>query len=508
MKKPENALSFPMGLALLASPLLAQIQGPGSSASPYLVPTAAGVEITSILSAGDTVRHFDGGTQIYRMTGTPDGLGAFDNDRDDEDDWDEGFRGMGHARCHRDEGTFTVVMNHELTNAEGVARDHGGKGAFVSRWTLRKSDLKVVDGVDQMQHIRLWNPATSSYYDTTGVNFTRFCSADLAQPGAYYNPKTGLGTKDRLYLNGEETSGGRALAHIVTGRYDGTTYEFTGIGRAAWENLLASPYPQDKTIVIGDEDATPGAVYVYVGMKRSTGNSIERAGLVGGARFGIAVQGIAAEDRLAGIPAGARFALVAPTDPAVTKFWRPEDGAWDTRRANRYYFVTTDRYDQVKDGLGGTVGRSRLWRLTFDDIGRPEAGGKIEMLLDGTEAQNMLDNIAVDGKGKLILLEDVGGATHNGKVFSFDPDTRALVQIAKHDPARFGDIAVPPGPGFNQDEESSGVIDISDIVSNTRGYDTRRYNYFLIVDQAHVNVAAGDPAIVEKGQFLMIKAPR
>jgi hypothetical protein len=505
--KLENPIFLPLGLALLASPLLAQVQGPSSSATPYLVPTASGVEITSILTAGDSVAHFNGGTQLYRMSGTPDGLGAFDNDRDDDDGISED-RDRGHARCHRDEGTFTVVMNHELTNADGVARDHGGKGAFISRWTIRKSDLKVVNGVDQMQHIRLWNPATSSFYDSTGVSFNRFCSADLAGPGAYYNPKTGMGTKDRIYLNGEETSGGRALAHIVTGRYDGTTYEFTGIGRASWENLLASPYPQDKTIVIGDEDATPGSVYMYVGMKQSTGNTLERAGLIGGTRYGVAVQGIAAEDRMAGIPAGTRFSLVPASDASVTKFWRPEDGAWDTRNPNRYYFVTTDRFDQVKDGTGTQVGRSRLWRLTFDDIRAPEAGGKIEMMLDGTEAQNMLDNITVDEKGKLILLEDVGNSAHNGKVFGFDPDTRVLTQIAKHDPARFGDLAVPAGPGFNQDEETSGVIDISELVENTRGYNTRKYNYFLIVDQAHFNVAATDPSIVEKGQFLMIKAPK
>jgi len=505
--KIEYALSLPLGLALLASPLSAQVQGPSSSATPYLVPTAPGVEITSILTSGDTTRHFNGGSQLYRMSGTPDGLGAFDNDREDQDEFDED-RGRDQRRCDRDEGTFTVVMNHELTNTEGVARDHGGKGAFVSRWTIRKSDLKVVNGVDQMQHIRLWNAATAAFYDTTGVNFSRFCSADLAQPLAYYNPATGNGTKDRIYLNGEETSGGRALAHIVTGRYDGTTYEFTGIGRASWENLLANPYPQDKTVVIGDEDATPGGVYVYVGMKQSTGNAIERAGLIGGVRYGVAVQGIAAEDRFAGIPAGTRFSLVAANDPSATKFWRPEDGAWDTRKANRYYFVTTDRFDQKKDGLGASEGRSRLWRLTFDDIRNPEAGGSIEMMLDGTEAQNMLDNITVDEKGKLILLEDVGNSAHNGKVFSFDPNTRSLTQIAKHDPARFGDIGVPAGPEFNQDEETSGVIDISGLLENTRGYNTRKFDYFLIVDQAHFSVAATDPSIVEKGQLMMIKAPK
>jgi hypothetical protein len=33
-----------------------------------------------------------------------------------------------------------------------------------------------------------------------------------------------------------------------------------------------------------------------------------------------------------------------------TKFLRPEDGAWDKRNHNRYFFVTTDQMDAAKDG--------------------------------------------------------------------------------------------------------------------------------------------------------------
>src|ERR1700752_4553772 len=67
----------------------------------------------------------------------------------------------------------------------------------------------------------------------------------------------------------------------------------------------------------------------------------------------------------------------------VTEFLRPEDGAWDTRNPNVFYFVTTDRFDSKKDGSGTQVARSRLHRLTFDGIRQPELGGRYDMLLDG-----------------------------------------------------------------------------------------------------------------------------
>ena len=72
--------------------------GPSSSDAPYLVRHVPGVTLTSLLTSGDSV----GG---YRMAGTPDGLGAYDNG----------------------DGTFTVLMNHEFgagVERPAVAREH------------------------------------------------------------------------------------------------------------------------------------------------------------------------------------------------------------------------------------------------------------------------------------------------------------------------------------------------------------------------------------------------
>lgn len=470
-----------LGLAFAVHSAFAD-QGPSSSATPYLIPAAAGVTFTSVLTAGDAVKKKHKGNETYRMAGIPDGLGAYDNG----------------------DGTFTLLMNHEFGNTAGVVRDHGAKGAFVSRWQIRKSDLKVLAGEDQIALVQLWEPSTLSYVETAGVAFNRFCSADLPARSAFYNSRTGLGFADgRIYLNGEETSGGRAFAHLVDGRQHGTSYELPALGRAAWENLLASPYQQDRTVVVGTDDSTPGSVYVYVGQKRDGGNPIELAGLAGGELYAVAVSGVAAESRDTGIASSTRFSLAGAA--AGTKFLRPEDGAWDTVNPNRFYFVTTDRYDSIKDGVGTQMGRSRLWRLNFDSIEHPAWGGTIDMLLDGTEAGNMFDNITVDAAGNLILLEDVGNQAHNGKIWKYDVASNSLIVLGKHDPARFGDIGVPASGGFNQDEESSGVIDVTPLFQGIEGYDTAAFRYFLLDVQAHFNVQANDPEVVEKGQLLLMR---
>src|SRR4029079_8641796 len=77
-----------------------EIKGASSSQPPYLISTDPNVVIESILAAGDAV----GG---YKMSGIPDGLCAFDNG----------------------DGTFTVLMNHELSTGQGVVRAHGANGA-------------------------------------------------------------------------------------------------------------------------------------------------------------------------------------------------------------------------------------------------------------------------------------------------------------------------------------------------------------------------------------------
>ena len=458
--------------------------GPSSSASPYVVSVSPNVSTKSILTVGDAVNVKSDGVSPYRLVGIPDGLGAFDNG----------------------DGTFTVLMNHELGATAGVIRDHGARGSFVSKWTIRKDDLTVLKGEDLIQNVATWNQSASAFNaPAQGVAMGRLCSADLPATSAFYNAASGMGYDGRLFMNGEEVGAeGRAFAHAL----DGTSYELPYLGKFSWENSLANPATGDKTVVVGTDDSTPGQVYVYIGTKTNTGSPVDQAGLNSGNLYGVKVSGVTLENRDTGIASGTPFTLhnfgnvanttgaqlqAASTANGVTEFLRPEDGHWDSQNPAHFYFVTTDRFDTIKNPgtPANQVGRSRLWRLRFNDVTDPAAGGEIDMLLDGTEVQQMMDNMTVDsiGIGSLIQ-EDPGNQPYLAKVLRHDIASNGISVIAQHDPNRF----LPNAPNFlTQDEESSGIIDVSDILGE---------GWFLLDVQAHYST---DRELVEGGQLLALR---
>jgi hypothetical protein len=447
--------------------------GPSSSQTPYVVPTHDGVRTKALLTVGDSVNTKPDGTTPYRMVGIPDGLGAFDND----------------------DGTFTLLMSHELGNTAGVTRAHGGKGAFVSRWVIDKRTLKVLHGEDLVETVKLWN-GSAFVTPATPVAFNRFCSADLPAPSAFHDRRSKRGTRERLFLNGEEAGAeGRAFAHDM----DGTAYELPWLGKMSWENSVANPSTGIDTIVACTDDDAAGQVYVYAGVKQSTGATpVERAGLTNGTLFGVKVTGFPFEDAATGIPDGTRFTVVGFGDVSgttgatlqtssrargVTEFNRPEDAHWDPNSPNDLYFVTTASF----------TGNSRLWRLRFDDASFPELGGTIEQLLTGSEGPKMMDNITVSERGQVLIQEDPGGQSHLAKVWLYDIDDATLTLIAEHDPARF----TPGVSGFlTNDEECSGIIDVSDILGN---------GTFLLDVQAHY---ATDTETVQGGQLLLMEVDK
>jgi|CXWL01.1.fsa_nt_gi hypothetical protein len=487
-------------------------QGPSSSQAPYVNAIAAGVEFTSILTAGDAANNG------YRMSGTPDGLGAYDNN----------------------DGTMTVLMNHEMSSKEGVLHTHGAVGAYVSEWVINKQNLSVISGGDLIKNVYGWNAANQLPDSTTSiVTFSRFCSADLANPKVFFNPQSRLGSQARIYLNGEEGGNGYVVAHIATGDSSGSSFilgKFNpatngsgGYAIGSWENLLANPSPQDKTVVIGINDGGDGimknSIVVYAGNKTNTGSEVEKAGLSNGVIKFVSINGIDTEindetNRTTGITSGTRFSL---SDTASTTFSRPEDGAWNPDNPKEFYFVTTDRIDRTDLTVGRQKGGSRLWRLTFDNIKNFGVGGKIDLLLDaanlaggvGVDKPNMLDNISVNTDGTITLLEDAGDAEHNGKLWQFNPQDNSLKLLAKFDSALFGDIV---GGKFiegthTQDEETSGVIDITPILNRQ---DHKKHQ--LLVAQNHasathlksigaMNAEADAAATVQGGQLILMSAP-
>ncbi len=433
-----------VGGTALAAP--AGRTGPSSSDAPYLVRHVPGVTLTSILTSGDSVRG-------YRMAGTPDGLGAYDNGN----------------------GTFTVLMNHEFGATVSVPRSHGNaSGAFVSRWVVDSRTLKVLSGRDQI----------TSLVTTGPLEIDRLCSADLPAVSAWYDKKTGLGYRGRLFTNGEESApNGRAFAHVVD---SGVSYELTALGRAGWENVAANPATGARTVVVGQSDGGTQNVYVYAGTKQASGSPVERAGLTNGVTKAIAVAGFATESGAVDFPDTPQPFTLSDTG---TAFDRPEDGAWDPTDRDVYYFATT----------ASMTKHSRLWKVEFKDARKPELGGTITKVLEGpaddtpaSVGPKMIDNLTVNSRGQVLLQEDPGGNAYLAGIYQFDPDRGTLRRIADHDPQRF----VPGGAAFETiDEESSGIVPVPFLGAGK----------YLVADQNHTKVT--DPAQVEKGQLLLLKVP-
>lgn len=173
----------------------------------------------------------------------------------------------------------------------------------------------------------------------------------------------------------------------------------------------------------------------------------------------------------------------ASTADGITEFLRPEDAAWDPQHPNVLYFVTTNAFNAP----------SRLWKATFTDITRPELGGQIEAVLDGTEGQRMFDNITV-ANGKVILQEDPGNQPHLAKVWEYDIATDKLSELAKFDAAKF---TAGLGGFITEDEESSGVLDVTSLFG-----DATHRAYLL---DAQVHKLTNNPSTVEQGQLLLMK---
>jgi Ca2+-binding RTX toxin-like protein len=445
--------------------------GPSTSTDPFLLALEPNVRLTSIVTSGDALPS-DG-----LFGGVPDGIGAFDNG----------------------DGTITVLVNHELTNAEGIARDHGSIGAYVDRIVLDKATLEVVSADDLIKTVHQWNDATDSYFVGTTA-FSRFCSGDLPAQTALFNSADGLGTAAHIYFTGEETSPeGRATATIVDGPNAGNTYELPYLGNMAYENIVLNPFQQDKTVIAMDDDTSPpgqGQVYIYVGQKQSAGSDIDRAGLSGGQFYGIKVGAGGLEQN--GAALSGSFSLVALGNngdvsnstgaqietqsiaTGVTGFLRPEDFAWDPAHPNTAYFTTTNNFS----------GTSRIYQLTFNDISNPTAGGTIQAVVESSNyGAHMFDNLTV-ANGHVIVQEDPGNNAYVSRMWDYDIASHSFTQIATFNPGQFQ----PGAPNFiTQDEESSGVLDVTSLLGDS---DTRAYLF-----DAQVHSATGNPATVERGQL-------
>src|SRR5690606_34157876 len=108
------------------------------------------------------------------------------------------------------------------------------------------------------------------------------------------------------------------------------------------------------------------------------------------------------------------------------------------------------------------------------DIRNPLLGGRVDLLIDGSKSNqkvNMLDNMCVADDGLVYLTEDPGNSTYVARTWAYDPASDTMVQVAKCDEGRWGDLAVNGGtpgaiPPYNNNKEISGVIDVTSMFAH------------------------------------------
>lgn len=499
--RPITALVALGLLASLPGPASArEVAGPGSSQAPYVKAAALPGKHIALLTAGDAVGP-------VRMAGAPAGLAAMDNL----------------------DGSFSVFVSHDIPEGQGLQRRHGSTGGFISEWVYQKATLAPLRGSDLVSQV--WALEGTQWTARPAEPFQRLAGLDLADPTAYFHAVSGKGSTARLLLGGEAQANGRALAHIVSGSGKGSSHVLPWADRSsvaaqqvAWQQLRANPGSGSRTLVMAHLGGAQSGLLLYVGDKRLAGNDVERAGLVGGQVWRIEVPGFTTEDRRvdAGLGLVARttaFKLVGGSgDPLQdrvaggTRWLDPRDGGWDPLNPRRYYFVTTDRMDAAKDGgLNRDTGprqkgRSRLWRLTFSDLARPELGGTLELLLDGGgtgEAQQTLASLVVGRDGSIGLGEDPGLNAHPAQLWRYRYHAGTdrfgpLTSVVGADMALFGDVT---GPGqLSRAEGFTNLLDANPLLGLPGG------PRHCLLTALRDRTPDADPAVVEGGQQLLLCA--
>ena len=522
------------GIAVItATAFLAISAAPANAAAPvYVEAVATSATLTPFASAGDMV-----GT--YLVPGIPDGLGVIKNGN-----------------------SLRIITNHEwsATNAVAAGRTTAGglvSGSFLSDMTYDLRTQKVTKAVDLFKDV-VWYDYTTGKYGQTPVApagalvkdsfgtlnhsylLNRFCSGSLAPAGSFFDKASGYGFTDAVFLAGEE--GGDESRAFATNLTNGQLVQLPALGLAAWENVIPAPTKGKTTVLMTNEDgsATDSQQWMYVGTKTKTGTWYEKAGFTNGKSYVVAAAAGAAVANDAEIrtkygknkPFAITFAEVntkvngkdqnIEANAKGIEFARVEDGHFDPKKPNDYYFVTTQSdSDPLNKAVAATtpnpatptVSRDggALWRIRFNDVSKPLSGATLELLLDGSESIYMSkpDNISVDSFGNVLIQEDPGNNAHLARIVSYRISDGKVGTIAQFKAEYF----TSTGASFiTQDEESSGIIDVTTELRTSKS-DTA--SYYMFVAQIHATPAKARPDLdpadatlakaVEGGQWYILK---
>ena len=522
------------GIAVItATTFLAISAAPANAAAPvYVEAVASSATLTPVASAGDMV-----GT--YLVPGIPDGLGVIKNGN-----------------------SLRIITNHEwsATNAVAAGRTTAGglvSGSFLSDMTYDLKTQKVTKAVDLFKDVVWYDYAAGKYGNTPGAPagalvkdsfgtlnhsylLNRFCSGALAPVGTFFDKASGYGFNDAVFLAGEE--GGDESRAFATNLTNGQLVQLPALGLASWENVIPVPTKGKTTALMVNEDGdkTDSQQWMYVGTKTKTGTWYEKAGFTNGKSYVVAAAAGAAVANDAEIRTkyGKNKAFPITFAEVNTKangkdqnieanakgieFARVEDGHFDPKKPNDYYFVTTQSDSDplnkpvattTSNPATPTVARDggALWRIRFNDVSKPLGGATLEMLLDGSEDiyMNKPDNIAVDSFGNVLIQEDPGSNAHLARIVSYRISDGKVGTIAQFKSEYF----TSTGASFiTQDEESSGIVDVTTELRTSKS-DTA--SYYMFVAQIHATPAKARPDLdpadatlakaVEGGQWYILK---
>jgi len=474
-----------------------------TSIPPYAVSLSAEYDAVALLSAGDALPVTGDATRTWQMVGIPDGLGARANKK----------------------GDAIVFMNHELTQgqlSEPYVGEALNRGAFVSRVVLTPSGValsarRAHDSV--FVDDAFFGPAADSTNATPG--FARLCS------GSHVDSRDGFTTS--IYLAGEESAGagtfGGAGGQLVAFIDDGA-HVLSALPNFAWENALAQPRSDDRTVILcmedGPFDLDPARdnsqLYLYVGTRDRTPGAtlLQQNGLVGGKVYVFRSVDAARNSEatftagtlegewveLVGAGAMSDVQVEAAADAAgAMTFARPEDAAFNPRNARNCFFVTT----------GGAKGQNELGRIYSLRLGKVPTGHALLTLVvnadaivaAGGDTAISPDNVCCSDD-YLMVCEDgttesrlvMGAKGRDGSIWRFaltgtlGADPLSAQRVVELDPPGRDGVAVGPGIW-----ETSGVIATDGLFGD---------GSFLFDVQAHRPTGTPAPNTVEDGQLLLL----
>ena len=452
----------------------------------YLISANSAVSLNPIVTTGDVIA----GTVIR---GIPDGMGAYDNGR----------------------GGITLLSNHEVSTTDKVAlrskSDTSQWGVSITAMNYSPTSKTVTSAGNLYNNIKYWNYKTGQYQDTPiggepggqaagtfGWGISRFCSATYSPAGTFiYN---GIGYEGALFTTGEEVGdSSRGFAFDM----NGNGYQLPRTGMTSMENIVPTLKPGINTVAMINEDgaATDSQLHMYLGKKQSTGSAVDKAGFTNGDLYVLNVPTISDDNVFRttiakSTPVDATFKKIEwNTDvPSFAKgarengfrFARIEDGQWDPKNPDVFYFITTEsnkdpvatKENPSEPGIARDGGG--LWRLTFKDAQNPLLGAKLELLLNGGEAPFLSkpDNMTLTQDGVIMIQEDPGNNAHVARVLAYRIKDGKLATVASFDPKYF----TAAGSNFMTiDEESSGIIDATSLLRKGNDKNT----YFFLNAQIH-----------------------